>query len=265
MSRTEIAAAIVTRHIMTSISDAKMHFASEACSSVVTGLADRDFDNAPVKDSGGRIIGHVNKREAEGLDSRPVESCYQPLDATRVVSAEAPISELLGRLEAVDFIFVVGVSGIAGLVTPSDMNKQAGRTYFYLLLVELELALAECVRRREFNLNEVVSYLDQNNADRLQSNLRSQSQDDVAADVVAAMYFSDLLMLVENARIISGLNERFVDGGPVRREVKDFRNQVMHPNKTMVTDRKSSIARLNRLDACLRQLLSEAEAAGGAM
>ena len=96
------------------------------------------------------------------------------------------------------FLFVVEGREITGLVTPSDLNKQPGRTYFYLLIANLEIAIAEMVRSHFANQSDALGLISKSRRGSVASRLAELRTGDVDADVVAALDFADLLTVVKN-------------------------------------------------------------------
>ena len=264
MSRGDIAAAMLTRHVMTPLSAALVFNAEEPCDLVAANLEAREFDNAPVIDGAGDVIGYINEVDARRSIEASLRAAFRPLSAAHVVGSDTPLSELLNRLLMADFLHVVGGSGIVGLVTPSDFNKQAGRAYFYLLVSDLEIGLADRLRTSGFHEEELLACLPSKRRRSVRKRLSEQHEHDVAADAIAAMDFKDLLMIAESKDLVSGLNA-VVDqvGRTVDAELVALRNDVMHLVKTMAVDQRASIERLGVLDAQLRGLLDQVAAATG--
>jgi hypothetical protein len=62
------------------------------------------------------------------------------------VAGDTPLGALMPAMARSPFLLGVEGRAVSGLVTPSDLNKQAGRTYYYLLVAAVEMNLAERIR-----------------------------------------------------------------------------------------------------------------------
>ena len=259
MSRSDIAAAMLTRHVTTAIDDAMCFKADTTCDEAAKALARCDFDNAPVKDADG-VIGHVNQFDAEQC-SESLRRCMRPLQNATVVGVDTPLSDLLGRLKDHDFLHVIGGHGVVGLVTPSDFNKQAGRAYFYLSVSDFEIRLASCVRRGMSD-EKALAKLSSKRRRSVRKRIEQQREEDLVADAIAAMDITDLLKIATVTGLLSGLQEplRHSDG-TLEEELVALRNDVMHLVRKMAHDQQSSVLRLCELDQQLQRLLDEVEVA----
>lgn len=130
-------------HIATSLGDAVTVDLHDAPSEAAATLRRQRFDQAPVRD-GRHIVGWV---PTQGLDGATrVGSILRPLRDSAIASTDAPLADVLELLAREDFVFTVGNVGLAGFVTPSDLDRHAARSHFYLLVSDVEMALAEVVR-----------------------------------------------------------------------------------------------------------------------
>lgn len=131
------------RQIATAISEAEFVDHAEAPVVAHERLTTRRFDQAPVTQDG-RLVGWVSTSTLKAANN--VKSVLRPLSRSALVSGQSPISQVLELLAKDGFVFVVGEGGIDGFVTPSDLDRHAVRSHFYLLVAGIELLLAEAVR-----------------------------------------------------------------------------------------------------------------------
>jgi hypothetical protein len=158
-------------------------------------------------------------------------------------------------------LFVLDGRRISGFLTPSDLNKQPARLYFYLLIASLEMALAQSLRRwagpEEDRILESLPPL----ARARVLEARSESRiDDVDADLIAFLSFSDILRAVgrnEEIRDPLGMRSARVwhdqTGG-----LTGVRNAVMHPARDLLS-RTRPLSKFVDYDAVLRRLLRQFE------
>lgn len=171
--------------------------------------------------------GTLRRSDLRGLDPRSeVRAVVRPLSGDVLIDSRASLLELLHRFRlSQTFLLVVGSGGLDGIVTPSDMNKQAGRTHLFMHVSALELALADRLRDSNRPEDDVVRLLRPDRAQYVRRRLRKLHESDQVADLVAALDLQDLLLLerqLGTSGVISALSSEQVDG------LCEFRNRVMH-------------------------------------
>lgn len=231
----EIVSAIHVRHIQTSIEMAE-RFTRESRVGDVADHMDRfQHDVTPVfpDDS---VHGLGVPSEPDGNLWRDDLRCMGPhteiraavraLSGTVLIDGRANLLELLDRFRANHtFLLVVGSGGLDGIVTPSDMNKQAGRTHLFMHVSALELALADRLRAADRLEEEVLGILSPTHASQVRSRLRRQQESDQAVDLVATLDFQDVLLAewqLGAAGLKSVIDMRQIKG------ISEFRNRIMH-------------------------------------
>ncbi len=123
----DIAAAFTVGHIQTPVKTALPVGPQDSQGDLVAAMAEAQFDATPVF-ADQVVVGYARQRDMR-RGGEPVSAVMRPLTAAVLVQSGAPIDRLLQRLLAEQFLLVVDGDGISGLVTPSDLNKQAGRTF----------------------------------------------------------------------------------------------------------------------------------------
>ena len=253
----EIAASIRVRQIQTPLSRLVGFQRTEAAAVVRKALQEHQFDSAPVLQDG-QVRGYVLARELR-KDSGTVEPHIRPISIGTLVTADTPLSALMPWMVDVGFLYVIDGNSISGIVTPYDLNKQPGRTYFYLLVSALEIRLAECIRDHFRDQEIAVNKLGESRRRRMRRRLREQRGCDVVSDQVAAMDFVDLFSVIgATDELLQTFgtytcNRWFLD---VTQPMCSLRNDVMHTVRTLATDTERSLRHLIRLDALIRQLLA---------
>ena len=252
----EIAASIRVRHIQTPLPRLLGFPRTEATTNVRQALAERQFDSAPVLDDG-QVSGYVLASDLQN-DTDTIEPHIRPITIGTVITGDTPLVALLPCMVDAGFLYVVEGNKIAGIVTPHDLNKQPGRTYFYLLVTALELALAECIRGHFRDQETAVHMLLPSRRRRVRDRLREQQDRDTVADHVAAMDFVDLFSVIgETDELLHAFGPYTSDGWlrDVTKPIYSLRNDVMHTVRTFVTDAAQSLLHLIHLDELVRQLL----------
>ncbi len=190
----EIAASIRVRHIQTPLPRLLSFPRTEAVATARQALADRQFDSAPVLDAG-QVCGYVLGSDLPN-GRGTIEPHIRLITIGTVVTGDTPLAALMPWMVDAGFLYVVDGNKVAGIVTPYDLNKQPGRTYFYLLISVLELALAERIRGHFRDQEAAVNMLRASRRRRIQDRLREQRGRDIVADQVAAMDFADLFSII---------------------------------------------------------------------
>jgi hypothetical protein len=128
--------------ISTSLHNAVTVRQDENPSDAYARLTESRFDQAPVMRSG-RVVGWV---KTANLKAAPkVKGATKALADSAIVSGDAPMAETLALLGSHGFVFTVE-ERISGFITPSDLDRHAARSHFYLLISGIEMLLSELVR-----------------------------------------------------------------------------------------------------------------------
>ena len=99
-------------------------------------------------------------------------------------------------LPNVPMTFVVDGHRVSGFVTPSDLNRHPARAHFYLLLADLEMALARLVRGHFADLDDALALLHPQSQGVVRARFAADVKNDVETDVVTGMDLSHLLRVV---------------------------------------------------------------------
>lgn len=224
----QIAEGIRARHLATPLVEVMTLATSDDSVVAAAQLAERQFDHAPVVDDRGRVVGVVALKDLDR--GMAVGECSCGLHECAVVSADTGLPDVLRFLQEDPFLLVLEGRHVGAILTPADLGRPASRTYFYLLLAQLEIALAAVVRQdypdQSLALTELTVQR-QESIRRLLGDLRSS---DDLIDEVAAFSLTDLLRV---AGANDAYREVFVSGGwswrVLSTELGRFRNDVMHP------------------------------------
>lgn len=260
----EIASAIRVRHIQTPIEAARIFTRASQADAVAAHMEQHNHDATPVFPSetdrsgseSGDPDGTLWKADLKRLSpTDEVRSVVRPLTGSALIDANAGLGKLLDRFRNEHrFMLVVGGHGLEGIVTPSDMNKQAGRTHLFMQICALEIGLSDRVRAADRPEVEVLLLLPRTRAGQAKARLKRKQVQDDAADLVAALDFQDLLV-IHRARTELGT---FADMSDRQiREVADFRNSVMHAVLEPAGDASERLDNLLNQTALIARLLDE--------
>lgn len=236
---TDITSAIQVRHILTPISEVRRFNRVDRVETVRSHLDANKFDFSPVfssgaspsaKDTQGRhsADGFVRRIDLTNCEAdKPIERLVCPLTSDVLIAAKASLNELLDRFRAKQsFLIVVGSAGLDGIVTPSDLNKQAGRTQLFMQVSALELGLADIVRAMACTDDQLLGLLPKTRAKVAGHRYKRQIEQDEAADLVTALDLQDLLYAcIAKSPADSALSR--VTRGQIQ-HLSRFRNKIMH-------------------------------------
>lgn len=208
-------------HIATDIKGAVTVGQSEDGSTAYSRLAEQRFDQAPVVFQG-RIAGWVLASQLSGRDT--VASVMTPLDNSAIVSAESSIASVLQLLGRHNFVFTADKDGLAGFIVPSDLDRHAARSYFFLLVAGIEMLLSEIVRST-ISEEKLVLIIDRSLRKRYQQAHHANSE----AHAVEYLYIRqlvDLFLATPYAKDPHLWDESLTQQ---LLAVREFRKSVMHP------------------------------------
>jgi hypothetical protein len=216
------------------------------------------FDQAPVRYGSG-ALGYVLLSDLETSRSRHVRRVTRGFSPEIVVAASSSVSTVLTALEAARFTFVLGDRSVIGFVTPSDLNKHAARTHFYLLISNLEINLAALIRSYYAEPGEALDLLPPLRRQRALDRYEEERAADADSDQIADLDFADILTVIARTpdllqQFSPSARAWHVTTGRLDR----LRNHVMHPTREF-QGAYTDLTALSRMDADLRRLVERAE------
>jgi hypothetical protein len=243
--------AIRARQFQTPLSHALSVRPDEPQAEARSALDANRFDYAPVS-TGGSPIGYVVARELSPQSSAPVEEQLRPIGPREIVSADAPFRDLLHWMDR-GILFVLDGNELTGFVTPSDANRQEARSYFYLLLAEVEVGLADVIRDHFVPVQSALAALPESCSAEVQRRMEADRGKNLDGDVVSYFLFSDLVKVIgRTTEIRPGYSRHQWEA--TTGSLVDFRNWVMHPSRTSMTSERS-VAKLVKFNDRLNELV----------
>lgn len=234
-------------HITTALEDAFKVGQNESGSVAYRQLGEQRFDQAPVEFQG-HIVGWVTTGHLR--EAATVKAVMKRLDKSAIVSAEASMTGTLQLLGQHRFVFTAGENGLSGFIVPSDLDRHAARSYFYLLIAGIEILLSKIVE----SSSPATSIIEAMSPEMTQrySEARSAANE---ANPVEYLYLEELVNLflesayARNLQVWNGqYTSRLV-------EINKFRSVVMHPTRSIIAARSpaqlAALAR-NAMDLFMR-------------
>ena len=241
------------RDIQTKMADGPMCVEiTESVDDALAKLNKYGFDQAPVR-SGDVEIGYVLKKDLMGAKS--VESVFHRLSPEDLISADAPLNDLLLRLARKGLIFIVGKQGIDGFVVPSDIGRHVSRAHLYLLISGLEILMTKIVAAENLSAAELTPYMSASSQKARESDLR-QGFDANPVEYLDIKGLGHLMVMLKNPLIHLGIKandwESFIN------ELVSLRNWVAHSNTEQITKHPfhDIVRRVQLIEQYIRKLNS---------
>lgn len=252
----DIVERLTVSHIQTPVERLLGFTADDPAKKAESDLKDNHFDFGPIRRNG-ELIGRTSVSELNGK-SGAIGDSYQPLSEQYLISSGSSIRSAMAWLDHDRWLLVVEGRRITGLVTPSDLNRQAARAYFYLLVADFEIRLADAIRAVFDNQFDVFDLLDDFAIEQTTKNHEKARSGDIDSDLVAAMYLFDMLIVAaKSAEVRSRLDHVLdEDWEWAQAHINDFRKQVMHPATPLLND-TSGLGRLIQIEERLRRLAGD--------
>ena len=260
----DIVDAVLARHLITSMERALTIDPDESAKAALARLDEGQFDFAPVINK--TVLGRVGRTALRSVGTRTVRDVYEHLGEGLIVSAQLPLANLIREFERTQFLFVLDGSKIAGFVTPSDLNKESARAYFFLMVANLEMALAERIRRTGYSEDGILGELADKRRGEVRERISRQKRADRFVDAVAALDLKDLVHICGRQFETSWVNMTALSAwhdlsqptdvtGRTEYEVVRLRNDCVHASELLIGRR--TVAQLVRLEVALRDVLRE--------
>lgn len=223
--------AILVGHIQTSLDGATVLSPNDPVRSALRELQSHNYDQAPVLEDG-VAVGFVLARDLAKGRGR-VASYIRPILPLALASELSPLETALPWLHLTGFLFLLSGQSITGFVVPSDLNKQAGRSYLYLGLIALELGLAEEVRR--LDPDDILDALAAPAAKAVRKRLQKNILANVEADVVAELNLAHIFQIVgAHSEVLTRLEVSGEDWEHYWRPINALRTRVAHSAKPVL-------------------------------
>lgn len=255
----EISRSIQVWHIAVPLARAVGARPDERLGPVSDRLRADQFTYAPVIE-GKMPVGLVTQSTERPRAS--VRSVMRPLDGSLLISSDTSLRDLPAALRDEPFLFVLQGRRLTSFVTPADMGAAPARTYYYLLLSQLEILLADLVRRSFPDQSTALAELAADRRSHCEELLKELRARDEALDPVAAMGLVDLITIAKTIpRFAMAATRTGRSWNWLQSSVGDFRNDVMHPVRDFARATQSGMRSLAKFDERVRLLTDAAQEA----
>lgn len=186
------------------------------------------FDHLPVVCAGveGRetIIGLIELTSEE--DRRgTVKQWMRPLSEGILIGADAGILDFVRDADWHPCRLVVSGSEIGGLVTLSDLQKLPVRAALFAAITQLEMIMAEAIRREFDESDEWIGRLSDNRQSKLRDKMSQSSDDNGFIEGLLFTDFCDKRTIIHKSQLFEGSKTAFK---AEMEEVEKLRNLLVH-------------------------------------
>jgi hypothetical protein len=249
--------------IATGRPDFKTCLPDEALSEVVERNRADGFDFLPVigpGTRGGETVAGVLEVAAfiSGVaPEKTVRDQMQPLGEEHLIGADASILTFIRDADRHPFRFVVSGREINGLVSVSDLQRLPVRAALFAIVTQLEMTMADVVRRRFSQPDAWMGLLSQGRAEKVRENVARAKAEDTLVDRLLYTEFCDKVTIIDKAWISS------VDGSPKKKsfqkdmqDIQNLRDNLAHANDYAATrDAARSVCEcVRKMDGWIRSL-----------
>lgn len=223
---------------------------NSSAESVLATMREKDFDMAPIFHLDGRITSYVLRRDLEGetLGGDQISKHARSLGLDRVISSSSSILTHLQLWEEHSYYLVNSSNKLAGIVTYADLNKAPVRLIFFTILSEIEEKLRRLIRRKMPN-DDWLLFLEERRRRRIEASYRIDKEKNFEVSKTIYLMFSELLSLFDHNHLYGLLRYQTKDAYvPVRVELNEFRNSIMHS--------KPLVSRVEKMHPTLKSKLN---------
>jgi hypothetical protein len=226
----------------------------ESC--ILNELMAKGYDQAPVVDDGGEIVGIVATIELEHLQASNAHLVETSTEINKkTIATETTLNDLLDALSESRSVLVNNNSKSIGIVTISDLNKHPLRSAIYPLFATLETELATLIAESCTDPWEWIPNLGRQRRVQVLGSWEVAKRAGVETDPLTGCMFTDLIeVFVKNDTVRTKTSYRnATQARQASEKLPKFRNKVMHPVSPLVlsiedvTEMRETIRRIEEL------------------
>lgn len=187
------------------------------------------FSFLPVVDDRERVVGLYDaerwfQREAP---NEVIAEDFIRLSEEIVIGANAGIFDFVRDADQFATKLVVSGSGVAGLISLSDIQQLPVRAALFSLITSLEMAMAMAIQRKWPDARLWLECLSEGRQQKLQDEIEKAKKLDGFVSELSFTQFSDKADLIRKADLLSGSKMRVKES---LGEIRKLRDQIAHAN-----------------------------------
>lgn len=211
---------------------------------VVQVMCNNRFDVLPIDEAPDLpIYEYFHTKKWNQWDRNSIEK--DRINYQDLIPATTGILELIDRFvrDKKLFYFLTYHSRIVGLVSVANLNSREVNFYLFAMVCEFETRLAKLVRQ-SLTESDIKSELDEISLKAFEQDRKQGFEN----DIVQYLYLSSLLNIVRTLKLHESLGYTSKKQFEKLNSLVDFRNQVAHPVRSLVTDETSLKKLSERID-----------------
>jgi hypothetical protein len=249
--------------IATGRADFKTCLSEEALADVVQRNRPDGFDFLPVMVPGSRgsetVAGVLEVAAFSGgaVPGQTVRDHMQSLGEELLIGADASILTFIRDADHHPFRFVVSGREINGLVSVSDLQRLPVRAALFAMVTQLEMTMADVIRRQSSPPDAWMGLLSQGRAERVRENVARAKAEDTLVDRLLYTEFCDKVTIIDKAW--PSLGHPSPEKRLFQKDMKDIQNlrdNLAHANDYAATrDAARHVCEcVRRIDSWIRSL-----------
>lgn len=220
----------------------------------------RDFDVVGVRRNG-MVAGYV---ERQNLGDGACGDRLESFDETSVISAAAPLAEVVLRLCRTPRLFVRNMGAVGGIVTTSDLQKPPVRMWLFGMVTLVEMRMGRLVEQ----LCEGESwrqFLSEGRLEKAAALLEERRRRSQNLSLLDCLQFSDKGQIIARSEAIRSLT-RFTSRRQVEemcKALENLRNNLAHSQDILACDWETIVMLSKELDGVISGTQQVRDAIGG--
>jgi len=207
--------------------------ATDSADAVLADKSFEDFDQIPVRDDAGRIVG-VLSRTANPVVGN-VSVVMQQLDESLLVASAAPLMSFIRLAGTASYKLVLDEGGIRGIVTRSDLLKLPVRLLAFAFMTHLEMLMAAVIRKKYPPPDETwFDILSDGRKTKVLEKREELKGSRMELDLLEFTDFCDKRKIVKR---IAGFGNDFIEDAE---EAEGLRNQIAHATTFITSDAEAT-------------------------
>jgi hypothetical protein len=192
------------------------------------------FDYLPVTtQQGGAIVGLLEVVRAARADhGAPVSALMDPLSASNLIGADAPLLSFVCAAHQHPCRLVLDGTAISGIVTLSDLPRLPVRTAIFGLFIHLEMFLTQMLRDLRVGGDDPIAALREGSRGRARKRWERRERQRTQRDQFDVMLFAEKRALAVDHGALETVRDRLeLD----LKLIEELRNPIAHGNDFAVT------------------------------
>jgi len=218
-------------------------------------MVNNHFDVLGLRDANGHVRGYVELHKSPtNLTGTCREHC-KPFDIERLVSLHTPLKECILRFKEDTRLFVLGTTGVDGIITAADLHKQPVRMFLFSIISLLEMTLSQLIKDN-YSDDAWCDKLPKDRLNRAKSTYNAQRKANHDLDLVHCIQLRDKVDICASE---FWHEWGFWDEGKAQRfrtEITELRNGLAHAQEKIWSDINSIISNYEKTENIIKVTLN---------